>query len=220
MPQQNTVLYLKGDRNTEVSKREVTIGDLFSMECPDRVMLAKVKSLKLLTIPEQGAQRKVVSILRVIERIHEVYPSVEVQNLGETDLIVTYETQEKKAGAWHLVKTVFVAAVTFCGAAFTIMTFNNDVDVTKIFSQLHELITGTASDGFTMLEISYSAGLTAGILVFFNHFGRKRFTVDPTPMEVQMRLYENDIQTALVESAEREGEEIDAGTGSPGSHRS
>ena len=28
-------------------------------------------------------------------------------------------------------------------------------------------------------------------------------------MEVQMRLYENDIQTTLVENADREGEEID-----------
>ena len=28
-------------------------------------------------------------------------------------------------------------------------------------------------------------------------------------MEVQMRLYENDIQTTLVENADRKGEEID-----------
>ena len=48
-----------------------------------------------------------------------------------------------------------------------------------------------------------------GILVFFNHFGKKKFTVDPTPMEIQMRLYENDIQTTLVENASRRGDEID-----------
>ena len=60
-----------------------------------------------------------------------------------------------------------------------------------------------------MLEVSYSVGVAAGILIFFNHFGKKRFTVDPTPMEVQMRLYENDIQTTLVENADRKGEEID-----------
>ena len=70
---------------------------------------------------------------------------------------------------------------------------------------------GKQSDGLTVLEVTYSIGLTFGILVFFNHFGKKRFTVDPTPMEVQMRLYENDIQTALVENASRRKEELEVG---------
>ena len=108
-----------------------------------------------------------------------------------------------------MVKTVFVAAVTFFGAAFTIMAFNNDVDVTRLFGQIHELATGEETSGFTILEVTYSVGLTVGILLFFNHFGKKRFTVDPTPMEIQMRLYENDIQTTLVENASRRGDEID-----------
>lgn len=217
---QNTILYIKGDRDVEVQDREVTLGAILSMECTDPKLLARVKSLRIAKIPEKGGQRMVISILRVIECIHRSCPSVDVQNLGETDIIVTYEEQEKRAGAFHLAKTALVAAITFCGAAFTIMTFNNDVDVTQIFAQIYQLVTGTRSDGFTVLEVTYSIGLTAGILIFFNHFGKKRFTADPTPMEVQMRLYENDIQTTLVESASRKGEELDAGTDHTGSHRS
>ena len=60
-----------------------------------------------------------------------------------------------------------------------------------------------------MLEISYSIGISVGILVFFNHFGKKRFSVDPTPMEVEMRLYENDIESTLVDIYSRKGEEQD-----------
>ena len=72
-----------------------------------------------------------------------------------------------------------------------------------------------------MLEVSYSIGIIIGILVFFNHFGKKRFTVDPTPLEVQMRLYENDIQTTLVEDASRRREELDVGKANTvGSYRS
>ena len=95
------------------------------------------------------------------------------------------------------------------------MAFNNDVDTTKLFQQIYQLVTGTTTDGFTILEVSYSIGLTIGILVFFNHFGKKRFTVDPTPLEVQMRLYENDIQTTLVENASRKEKEIDVGKPNP-----
>ena len=153
-----------------------------------------------------------VSVLRIISLIHEQFPDLVIQNLGESDMIVTYEDQKTAPAAWHIIKTAFVAAVTFFGAAFSIMAFNNDVDVTKLFGQLHELVTGQETSGFSILEITYSIGLTAGILIFFNHFGKRRFTADPTPMEIQMRLYENDIQTTIVENAGRKGEEIDVGT--------
>ena len=206
-------LYVKGDRNVEVTKREVTLGDLVSMECSNRVILPHLKTMKVLKIPENGEKRYVISILKIIACIHEKYPGLEVQNLGETDMIVTYEDQKTPSYAWHLTKTAFVTAVTFCGAAFSIMAFNNDVDVTKLFDQIYHLVTGNKPGGITILEIAYSAGLMIGILIFFNHFGKRRFTVDPTPMEVQMRVYENDIQTTLIENAARKEKEIDVGKG-------
>ncbi|HJC74139.1 MAG TPA: stage V sporulation protein AA [Candidatus Mediterraneibacter faecavium] len=220
MASENKILYIKGDRDVEVTKPDVTLGDLLNMECTDKLMLAKARTLKIVRFKKSGRQRCVVSVLKIISCIHEKFPQADVQNLGETDIIVTYEDQKTPALAWHIIKTAFVAAVTFFGAAFSIMAFNNDVDVTKLFGQIYELVTGRETGGFTVLEISYSVGVTAGILIFFNHFGRKRFTVDPTPMEIQMRLYENDIQTTLIENSERKGEEIDVGTADiSGSHR-
>ena len=67
-------------------------------------------------------------------------------------------------------------------------------------------MTGKQSSGFTILEVSYSVGITIGILVFFNHFGKRRFSVDPTPMEVQMRLYEDDVNNTIIEDASRKKE--------------
>ena len=212
MASENKILYIKGSRDVEVTKPDVTLGDLLSMESTDKLMLAKVRTLKIVRFKKSGRQRCVVSVLKIIACIHEKFPQADVQNLGETDIIVTYEDQKTPAFAWHIIKTVFVAAVTFFGAAFSIMAFNNDVDVTKLFGQIYELMTGQETNGYTVLEIAYSVGVTAGILIFFNHFGKKRFTVDPTPMEIQMRLYENDIQTTLIENSERRGEEIDVGT--------
>ena len=212
MPSEGKTLYIKGDRDVEVTKPDVALGDLLSMECTDKLMLAKIKTLKIIRFKKSGKQRCVVSVLKIIACIHEKFPEADVQNLGETDIIVTYEDQKTPALAWHIIKTVFVAAVTFFGAAFSIMAFNNDVDVTKLFGQIYELVTGQEAGGFSILEIAYSVGVAAGILIFFNHFGKKRFTVDPTPMEIQMRLYENDIQTTLIENSERRGEEIDVGT--------
>lgn len=211
MASENITLYIKGDRNVEVTEQDVFLKDIVSMECSDKKFLPKLQTVKILKLHGNREQRYVVSVLEIIACIHAAYPEVEVQNLGEADIIVTYENQKTPPYLWHILKVAVVAAIIFLGSAFSIMAFNNDVGVTKLFGQIYELVMGKKSDGFTVLEVTYSIGLTFGILIFFNHFGKKRFTVDPTPMEVRMRLYENDIQTALVENASRRKEELEVG---------
>lgn len=217
---QDTV-YIKGERDVEVNKTDVTLGDILTLECSNKAMIPKLNVLKILKIPENGRHRYVISILKIIACIHEKYPGVDIQNMGETDIIVTYEEQKTTGMAVHMIKTIFVAMLTFAGSAFAIMAFNNDAAVSDLFSQMYEFVMGFQSDGFSIMEVSYSLGITIGILVFFNHFGKRRFTVDPTPLEVQMRVYENDIQTTLIENASRKGAELDVGkTDSAGNHRS
>lgn len=216
-------LYIKGDRDVELTKTEVTLGDILSLECSNKTVIPKIKSIKLVKFSEQGKkqQRIVISVLKIIACIHEQYPNLDIQNLGETDIILTYENQNTPGNVVHLLKTAVVVVLVFCGSAFSIMAFHNDVSITKLFSQIYLALTGVESDGYTILEVSYSIGIIIGILGFFNHFGKKRFTVDPTPLEVQMRLYENDIQTTLVEDASRRKEELDVGKSNPaGCHRS
>ncbi len=68
---------------------------------------------------------------------------------------------------------------------------------------------GQPAPGYTILEFTYSIGLALGIIVFFNHIGGRRITKDPTPIEVEMRNYERDVNDALIETADREGKTID-----------
>ena len=104
---------------------------------------------------------------------------------------------------------VFVAAVSFFGTGFTIMAFHNDIGINKIFSKVYEQVMGYASDGYSIIEVSYSIGLAVGLILFFNHIGGRRITKDPTPIEVEMRVYETDVNKALIETADREGKTID-----------
>lgn len=218
MAANSETVYIKADRNIEVTKPDVTLGDVLTMECSNPSVVPKLNTLKLLKFhhtDKKNQNRAVVSILDVIEIIHEQFPNMAVQNIGESDFIVTYEKQQTAGGMVHVVKVIAVVIITFTGASFSIMAFNNDVDTAKLFSQIYELVTGQTSNGFTILELTYCIGLIIGILTFFNHFGKKRFTVDPTPMEVEMRLYENDIQTTLIETYSRKGKELDVGSTSP-----
>lgn len=216
-------VYIKAEQNVEVDKPDVTLGDVLDMECANPSVVQKLRTLKLLKFhhtDKKNQNRVAVSVLKIIEKIHEQYPGITVENIGEPDFIVTYEAKVKAGGLVHILKTIGVVLISFVGAAFSVMAFNNDVDTTRLFSQIYELVTGTQSDGFTVLELTYSIGLVIGILIFFNHFGKKRFSVDPTPMEVEMRLYEKDIQTTLIENESRKEKELDVSSNHSGRYRS
>ncbi len=217
----NLTVYIKGDQSVEVQNREVTLGDVVSMECTNTHIVSKLKTITLLKVHDSKKHRYVVSILKIIEKIHEEYPSLDIQNMGAKDIIITYEPQKKQNKLLHWMKVCVVLVITFLGAAFSIMAFNNDVDTPKLMSQIYEQIMGEPKAGVTIMELMYSIGVVLGILIFFNHFGKKRFSVDPTPMEVEMRVYENDIQTTVIDTYARKGQELDVGKRSvSGSNRS
>ncbi|MHA9738834.1 stage V sporulation protein AA [Robinsoniella peoriensis] len=200
----NDTLYLKIDQNVQVHDDSVFLKDIAQLECSNKAIENKIKTLKLDNPTGHKPGRHVMSVMEIITQIHGIYPSLEVNNIGESDFIITYEKPKQPSQAFSWLKTIFVCFLSFFGAGFSIMTFNNDVSITKLFAQLYEQFTGTISDGFTILEISYSIGLGLGIIIFFNHFAGKKLTADPTPMEVQMRTYEDDINKALIESSNRE----------------
>lgn len=205
----NTVLYLKAEQNAEVMEAQVCVKDIASVYCCDKSSCARAKSLRIHRFHEEGQKRQVVSILKVIELIEKECPGVTVQSVGETATVIELVNVNRHKGPIQWVKTAFVAAISFFGTGFTIMAFHNDISINKIFSKVYEIVMGHPSDGYSVLEVSYSIGLAAGIILFFNHVGGRRITKDPTPIEVEMRTYETDVNKALIDTADREGKSID-----------
>ena len=195
-------LYIKLEQNITVNEPMIVIGHIAQMWCKDKDVLSRCMALKLTNIPTQKG-RYLYSVFDIVQLIQQNYPDVEVENLGETDFIVEYGLNQKENKIWEWVRTLFISIIIFFGAAFAIMTFNNDVGVSDVFQKIYHLVTGAESNGFTAIEIGYSIGLPLGILVFYNHFSKKKVTSDPTPLEVEMRLYEQDLNTAIIKDAER-----------------
>ena len=205
-------LHLKIGRNTVVWDRQVRLSDIADMVCTDEAVLRQLKQKKVYTFREDAGSRKnqlvVVSVLKIMEQIHKDYPELEISNEGETDFIIEYVPFPEKPEWVNIIKTVVLCILIFFGAAFTIMAFNNDVGVGDVFAKFYRQVTGVESDSVTELEICYSIGLSLGILIFFNHVGRKKITHDPTPIQIEMRKYESDLDTAFIENAERKGHNI------------
>lgn len=209
MSTNNTTLYLKAEQNVELQSEDVYVKDIGKMTCTDKHILAKAKSVKLHHFSSDGVKRQVISILKVIEEIEKACPNVTVESLGEPETIIEQINVNKHKGPVQIAKVIFVSAISFFGTAFTIMAFHNDIGINEVFSKVYEMVMGYQGDGYSILELSYSVGLAAGIILFFNHIGGRRITKDPTPIEVEMRVYETDVNKALIETADREGKSID-----------
>lgn len=210
------ILYIKIDRNIVVKNPQVALADIASMTCTNKPVVNRLKTLRVHTFhqPQGGkgkrpkGQQEVFSILKIMELIGQEYPDLEIQNQGENDFVVEYiPVPDLK---WlEILKAVAVCILIFFGSAFTIMTFNNDVGVSDVFAKFYQQVMGRESSGFTPLEVCYAIGIAAGILVFFNHIGHKKITHDPTPMQVEMRKYEQDVDTTFIENSSRKGTSID-----------
>jgi stage V sporulation protein AA len=208
---QNETIYIKTDAHNLTREANVRLGDVFRVEGTDRKLAERLKEIVLYRYPQetvnagQGKTVVVYSILKVIEQIHAAAPDVSVVNLGETDFIIEYIPKKQQKKWLEIVKLVLVALLTFFGAAFTIMAFNNDISISGVFERFYNQVIGADKPAVTEIEICYSIGLAVGIMVFFNHIGKKKITMDPTPIQVELRKYESDVADTLIENASRMG---------------
>ena len=206
---ENKTIYIKPKRNAEVTQEMVRLKDIASVTCTDELVKARVKMLKVYHFGKKTENRVVVSGLKLIELIQSAEKQVTVENVGELDTLIKFVKKPDKKGIGMWMKIVFVSLISFFGTAFTIMAFHNDVGIHDVFDRIYQQILGSREVGTGILEITYSLGLAVGIAVFFNHIGGRRITTDPTPIEVEMRIYEKDVDDTLIETAGREGKSID-----------
>lgn len=202
------MLYIKAEQCYETKKTSVTIGDVAKMECSDPAIIYRLKTEKLFSMDEKKNRRRIVSVLYVIQKIHEIYPELEVENVGETDFVISYH-QSKQSAVLEKLKIAFVSLISFFGSMFAMMTFNEDVSTHESFAKVYEWVMGIPPSGVTVLEITYSIGVSVGIILFFNHIGKKYLTDDPSPVEVEMAGYEQQVNQSLIKQVSRRGEEQD-----------
>lgn len=205
----NIVIYVMAKQNVEAQNDEILLGDAASIYCEDTAVRAKANAMRIHKFRQGQETRAVISMMKIIEMLTNLVPGATVESIGESAIVLEKIPEKKYKSPVVVWKIALVAAISFFGTAFTIMAFHNDVGISDVFMRIYEIVTGNESTGCTALEISYSVGLCLGIIVFYNHIGGRRITKDPTPLEVEMKIYERDVNQTLIETAEREGKEID-----------
>src|SRR5699024_8661071 len=88
---------------------------------------------------------------------------------------------------------IFVYLVLLLVSELTINNFHYDVSMQDVQQKLHYLITGKKNDFPLWIQVPYSFGLGIGMLLFFNHWFKKRFNDEPSPLEVELFNYQQDL---------------------------
>ncbi len=176
MSKQMTV-YLKFDQCVLVKQKKVLLSDVASIYETEPAMRQKIGALELYRFPKEQKEKKIFSVMKVIEIIGSAYPEITVNPVGEPDFIVEYKPEKKKIFAKPLewCKTAFVALSVFFGSAFTIVTFNKDSSVEEIFPMIYRLTEGAERKGPGELEIAYGVILlrpTVSPIVYKQQIGR------------------------------------------------
>lgn len=148
----------------------------------------------------------VIPAFDLVRAVKERCGEVDIHLLGRTDTIVTVGDDSAGRRRAHPLWVAAVAVLVFIGAGMAIMNFHADVAMPIVHQQVYRLITGRATQRPLILQIPYSLGIGIGIAVFFNHFPRPQ-RVDPSPLEVEMHLYEESVNSALIAAEEQRARE-------------
>ena len=145
---------------------------------------AKVENITMLNIDADRNGRYIISALDMVKKTAKLCPEAGIQCMGETETLIVHKAKKEKYNRiLDIIKTAFVCIVLFGGAMTAIMSFHSDAQMPAVFQNI---------------------GLAVGIIVFFNHFGLKKITEDPTPIEVEMTTYEKESDESVIDRLEKE----------------
>jgi len=193
-------IYIKPVAKISVSHRKlVTINDIAQLEAPDKVS-QKLLTSGVLNIKADTKRNYIVSVIDIIKVIKRVCPNATVNNVGEMDVLIAFDPDQKHRSPIITGLLVFFVTVTLLmGSATAIMSFHTDAQIPKVFQNYYKIFFQKESEKPLIIDIPYSIGLACGIIIFFNHFIGKKFSEEPTPIEVEMSAYETEVNDAIVD---------------------
>ena len=104
----------------------------------------------------------------------------------------------------NYLKSALIGIVIFFGSGFSFMAFHDDIGIVDLSAQIYTQVIGYEPEQIGGLEIGYSIGLALGILIFFNHISLQKREKDPTPLQVEVSKYEQDVEDTIERIRQKE----------------
>lgn len=156
----------------------------------------KLLSLSIPTVQSAEEAYAIIEAFTVANVLHAAFSDIKPQFFGPTATIVEFN-KAKNQPAPLLV--IFVWLVLFVGTAMTLINFHYDVSMPEVQQQLHYWLTGEYTTKPLLLQIPYAFGLGVGMVLYLNHWFKKKFNDEPSPLELELYKYKRDIDEYLID---------------------
>ncbi|MCH1624820.1 stage V sporulation protein AA [Ferdinandcohnia quinoae] len=178
----------------------VTIEEIAQIIAEDEVSDA-IKKIIVHQINMSDKNIVIIDVMKVIFQIQEEFPEHDIQSIGPAQTIVEIKFKKRRFTPIFFVAVWFLL---FIGAALTMMNFHEDVSMREVQQRIYSMITGEEVKKPLLFQIPYSLGLGLGMILFFNHIFRKRINEEPSPLEVEMFNYQQDLDNYLIMTENKE----------------
>jgi stage V sporulation protein AA len=137
----------------------------------------------------------IIDVMHVVKEIKKIDSTIDIQMIGPSQAIIEVVYKKRKISPIFFLIIWFLL---FFGSMLTIMNFHEDVSMQDAHQRLYKIITGKNVAKPLMFQIPYSFGLGLGMILFFNHVFKKRINEEPSPLEVEMFNYQQDLDRYVV----------------------
>ncbi|SDK59834.1 stage V sporulation protein AA [Natronincola ferrireducens] len=196
-------IHTKGKIKINASKT-IFLKDLVDVYIEDTITKKKIEDIKYEIEDLHNKNNHLIGILSIIALIKKYYPTSAITVIGEPNILVTIENNEMVAkDRKKTLRVALVCFLLFVGSMTAIINFHSDVDMLQTQKTIYRIITGEETDNLLLLQIPYSLGIGIGMSVFFNHFFKKKINNEPSPLEVEVHLYQENLDQYIKNNSEK-----------------
>ncbi|MFC0214273.1 stage V sporulation protein AA [Paenibacillus chartarius] len=188
-------LYIRLRRRARVRRGVgIRLGDIAQMIAEPQ-MEETLRQLELIRPSKEDGNRVLIDMMLIVRSVKEAFPNIQIEQFGEPHVLVEIEEAERRS---NIVAIVLVWLLLFIGSGLAIMNFHADVSMLEVHRRIYELVTGHRVDHPLLLQIPYSLGIGIGMVLFFNHLFKKKFNEEPSPLEVEMFMYQENVNHYVI----------------------
>lgn len=207
------VLYLRLKKRIYIRPMHaVTLGQVSRLMIDDDELEMSLKELTLYEHRQQDGNRVVIDMLQIVRSIRSLYPEVTIEHYGDPQVLLIVADKPVKP---RYALLVLAWLLLFFGAGLAIMNFHTDVSMKEVHIRIVELVTGEKTEHPLWFQIPYSLGIGLGMMLFFNHVFRKRLNEEPNPLEVELFMYQENINEYVIADEMRKKSNYDKLHGGP-----
>lgn len=192
----SSILYLRLKKRIYIKSRQtVTLGQVARLLFDGGAAEERLKAIPLYEHGQADGNRVVIDLLQIVQAIRRHHPDIAIEAYGEPQTLLMVADKPIKP---RYALLVVCWLLLFFGAGLAIMNFHTDVSMKEVHIRIVELITGKREEHPLWFQIPYSVGIGLGMVLFFNHIFRKRFNEEPNPLEVELYMYQENVNAYVI----------------------